>query len=114
MANPRKLLHSFYILLMIFSIPSESTYARPLIRNLRTLDFIKLAKMLPQEKNNANRRGESSTITQARNDPTVVNVDASRRIYKLGPALGPSLMNMLPKGNIHVSGPSKRINDINN
>ncbi|KAG8380957.1 hypothetical protein BUALT_Bualt06G0070500 [Buddleja alternifolia] len=44
--------------------------------------------------------------------PSDDQMEGKRKL--IGSAYGPSLMNMLPKGRIPASGPSRRINNANN
>lgn len=101
MAN--KLVHSFSIPLLLFL----------------SLLFFELGAASPLAAPMFNTNGLSTTFS---NDvkPTIsleklpTGKAQGNNHRKLGLALGPSLMHMLPKGTVPVSGPSRRINGDNN
>ncbi|KAI3458450.1 hypothetical protein Pfo_015113, partial [Paulownia fortunei] len=112
MANP-KLLHSLISILLLFSLVIfQLASARPL-EDGATLYPAGLTKIFPGEQNEGNSLERNSGITPSHDDE-IKKVFQANNHRKLGLAFGPSLMNMLPKGRIPASGPSRRINNANN
>lgn len=100
-----KLVHSFSIPLLLFLflslLFSELGAARPMA--VPMLDTNGLSKTFSNE---------AKTTISLENLKTGKPQGNNHR--KLGLVLDPSLMHMLPKGTLPVSGPSRRINDGNN
>ncbi|PIN02550.1 hypothetical protein CDL12_24931 [Handroanthus impetiginosus] len=99
MANLR-LLHSFFILLFFLVIILElASSARPL--DVTAFHPARSTNVVFKEKNQNN--WSSNEVPEGK--------QKTKEFIK---EYGPSLMNMLPKGRVPASGPSRRINNVNN
>ncbi|CAL0327553.1 unnamed protein product [Lupinus luteus] len=108
--------HAMLLLLFLFLISSSSSYAR-LLNGVTSLVHSETALniALPSEGVFLKEKEELVDHALPRDHTVVVTGKVqSPEINLSGGKYGPLILNMLPKGTVPSSGPSKRINNVKN